>query len=196
MSWDDWFTRRPDGRAAEFDAPAVRIEALPLDPVEGPAPRPPAITGKDRLAALVGTGAAALMLAIVAPWEGKRNDPYRDIVGVWTVCYGETRVAMRRYSDAECDDMLADGLGDFARPVLTRNPELRGHAPQLAAATSLAYNIGGQAYARSTVSRRFSEGRWRQACDAFRSWNRAGGRVVQGLVRRREAERQLCLREL
>ena len=92
--------------------------------------------------------------------------------------------------------MLADGLADFAAPVLKRNPELAGHPAQVAAATSLAYNIGADAYARSTVARRFSAGNWRGACDAFLSWNRAGGRVVPGLVRRREAERTICLRGL
>jgi len=150
--------------------------------------------GKAGLIALVGTAGAALLMPLVAQWEGKRVDPYDDIVGVKTVCYGETRVEMRRYTDAECDDMLADGLGDFARPVLARNPELRDRPEMLAAATSLAYNIGSAAYTRSTVARRFSQGRFREACDAFLMWNKAGGKVVRGLTRRRESERALCLR--
>lgn len=153
--------------------------------------------GRQRLnKAVGGAGAATLLISLVAGFEGKRNDPYLDIVGKATVCYGETRVAMRRYSDAECDDMLADGLADFAWPVLKRNPELAGHTPQLVAAVSLAYNIGGANYAKSTVARRFSAGDWRGACDAFMRWTNAGGRVVQGLVRRRAAERELCLRGL
>lgn len=153
-------------------------------------------SGKDKLIATVGAGAAALLISTVAVWEGKRNDPYQDIVGVWTVCYGETRVAMRHYSNAECEDMLAGGLTDFAEPVLARNPELRGHPNQLAAAVSLSYNIGARAYNRSTVARRFSAGRWREACDAFMMWNKAGGRVVRGLDRRRRFERDLCLKGL
>lgn len=159
-----------------------------IEPMEYPK------TGKGKLVALVGSGAAALMLTTVALWEGKSNDPYKDIVGVMTVCFGETRVEMRRYSDAECEDMLAVGLADFAGPVLKRNPELRGRPNQLAAATSLAYNIGSANYNRSTVARRFSAGNWRGACDAFLLWNKAGGRVVKGLTRRREHERQICLR--
>lgn len=153
-------------------------------------------TGRGKLAATVGAGAAALLIATVAQWEGKRNDPYRDIVGVWTVCYGETRVQMRRYSDAECKDMLAEGLVDFAKPVLKRNPELAGHPNQIVAAVSLSYNIGQANYNRSTVAKRFSAGNWRGACDAILAWNRAGGRVVKGLVRRRETERAICLRDL
>jgi len=157
----------------------------------------PVQKGRQRLnKAVGGAGAAALLIAAVAGFEGKRNDPYKDIVGVWTVCYGETRVAMRPYTDAECKDMLADGLADFAGPVLKRNPELRGHDNQTAAAVSLAYNIGAANYSRSTVAKRFSAGNWRGACDAFLSWRYAGGREVAGLKRRRETERAMCLRGL
>lgn len=156
----------------------------------------PQPSGRARLVAIVGATAAALLVPLVGAWEGKRTEPYRDIVGVMTVCYGETRVPMRRYSDAECEEMLGAGLADFARPVLTRNPELRGRPHQLAAAVSLAYNIGVTAYQRSTVARRFSAGDWRGGCDAILLWDRAGGRVVEGLRRRRQAERALCLRGL
>ncbi len=152
--------------------------------------------GNARLQKAVGVSAAMLLVGFVAQWEGKSNDPYRDLVGVWTVCYGETRVQMRRYTDAECKEMKANALADFADPVLKRNPELKGRDNQLAAAVSLSYNIGSAAYARSTVARRFSEGRWREACDAFLLWNRAGGRVVKGLDNRRRSERELCLRGL
>jgi lysozyme len=149
--------------------------------------------GKAGLIAVVGAPTALLLLSLVGGFEGKRNDPYLDLVKVPTVCFGETRVAMRHYSDAECEDMLADGLGGFAKGVLERNPELRGHPYQLAAATSLSYNIGPSNYWRSTTARRFAAGRWREACDAMLAWNRAGGRVIAGLARRRVKERQVCL---
>ena len=66
-----------------------------------------------------------LRSAIIAPWEGKSNDPYVDMVGVTTVCYGETRVDMRRYSDRECTAMLSDAVGEFGAQVLARNPGAR-----------------------------------------------------------------------
>lgn len=162
---------------------------MPILPMDEP-------KGRKRLNKSVGVGAAAILVAFVGAWEGKSNDPYKDIVGVWTVCYGETRVEMRRYTDAECKDMKANALVDFAEPVLKRNPELRGRDNQLAAAVSLSYNIGNAAYARSTVARRFSAGNFRGACDAFMMWTKAGGKVVRGLVNRRRAERDLCLRGL
>lgn len=140
-------------------------------------------------------GALSLSIAapIIAKWEGKSNDPYRDIVGVSTVCYGETRVEMRRYTDAECTAMLQKAVKGFQNEVLRCSPTLMGHPYQLAAATSLAYNIGSSAYCRSTAARRFNEGDLKGGCEALKMWNKAGGRVVQGLVSRRNDEYSLCV---
>lgn len=149
-----------------------------------------------RLVGLVGASAATLLVGTVALWEGRRNEPYADMVGRLTVCFGETNVPMRRYSNAECDEMLAGSLHAYAVSVLARNPELKGHPNQLAAATSLAYNVGVVAYRRSTVARRFTEGRWREACDAFLRFSYAGGRQVKGLLNRRKHERAICLKDL
>lgn len=143
---------------------------------------------------LGGTGAAAALIALVAAWEGTRTDPYRDIVGVWTVCTGETNVPMRRYTKAECDAMLAKSLTGYAEGVKRLSPRLEGY--QLVAATSLTYNIGEAAYARSTVRRRFNAGDLRGGCDAFLAWRFAGGREIKGLKNRREAERKICLTDL
>ena len=160
------------------------------------ASKPPPAPINGKLVATVGTAAAAILTATVAMWEGKVNDPHWDrYAKIYDVCYGETRVPMRHYTDAECTAMLQDALAGFAEGALKRNPELRDRPHMLAAAVSLRYNIGGAAYDRSTVAKRFSQGRWREACDAFLAWNRAGGRVVQGLVNRRKHERELCLRD-
>jgi len=151
--------------------------------------------------AIGGGGFIALAMALATPmvehWEGTRLTPYRDIAGITTVCTGETRVAMRRYTSAECAAMLRRALADdYAPAVLKAVPALRDRPHQLAAALSLAYNIGPAAFARSTVARRFNAGDWRGGCDAFLMWVNAGGRRVQGLVNRRESERKLCLRGL
>lgn len=146
--------------------------------------------------AAVGGGiAAALVLAVplIGKWEGKRNDPYLDIVGVPTVCYGETRVAMRRYSDAECKAMLETAVKGFAEPVARCSPMIADRPYQLAAATSLAYNIGVGAYCRSTADRRFDARNFKGGCEALKFWNEAGGRFVQGLANRRAEEYRLCM---
>jgi lysozyme len=149
-------------------------------------------------AVAVGTGSAlaaavALAAASIASWEGKRNDPYLDIVKVRTVCYGETRVEMRHYSDAECTSMLKTAVQSFAEPVARCTPGIADRPRELAAATSLAYNIGAKAYCGSTAAKRFNARDYAGGCKAILPWNRAGGRVVQGLVNRRMAEYRLCM---
>lgn len=148
-------------------------------------------------AGLVGSVIAmmALALATVAPFEGKRNAPYRDPIGILTVCYGETRVEMRRYSDGECMDLLEHGVAEFAEGVRLRNPAIAEYPRQWAAHTSFAYNVGLAQYGRSSVARLFAAGRQRAACDFMTRYKFAGGRELPGLVRRRAAERALCLED-
>jgi lysozyme len=145
----------------------------------------------------VAVGAAAGVIALAAPvvmlWEGRENDPYRDIVGVWTVCYGETHgVQMRRYSDAECSAMLMQRLAQFDGELsrcITR-PDVPLHVR--AAVLSWAYNVGTDAACRSTLMQRLNAGQWLAACAELDRWVMAGGKRVQGLANRRAAERKLC----
>lgn len=150
-----------------------------------PAPRP----GLTR-AGVVGATAIALgaLTGLLATWEGKRNEPYRDAVGVETVCYGETRVPMRRYSDAECLVLLEEGAAEFLEAVRRRNPGIAEDPYQWAAHASLAYNIGVAAYGRSSVARLYAEGRKREACDAIGKYRFAGGKELRGLVLRRHGD--------
>lgn len=136
-----------------------------------------------------------LATATLAPWEGKRNDPYADSVGVPTVCYGETRVEMRHYSDAECAALLQDGAQEFAEAVRIRNPRIVEDPHQWAAHASFAYNVGIAAYDRSSVARLYGEGKEREACEFLGRYVYAGGRKLQGLINRRRAETKLCLED-
>ena len=61
---------------------------------------------------------------------------------------------------------------------------------QFNACVSLCYNIGVKAFSGSTVARRLNERKYKAACEAFELWNKAGGRVIQGLANRRKAEQK------
>lgn len=151
----------------------------------------------------VAVGLTAAMLAIATPfvgeWEGKRNSPYADAVGVKTVCYGETRVEMRRYTDRECEELLAIGLTDFGSQVAQLSPGIERSPYEWAAHTSFAYNVGIGAYGRSSVRRLFNAGDRVGACRFMTQYKYAGGRVLAGLQYRREGdgkrigESELCL---
>lgn len=150
--------------------------------------------------ATAGTAAAALLIAtpLTARWEGKRNVTYADLVGVSTACYGHTGKDVgwigKRWSDAQCLAMLDADLKNHMDGVIAAVPSIVERDPRvLASATVLTFNIGVGAFKRSTVASRFNAGRWREGCDAYLMWNRAGGKVVRGLANRREEERRLCL---
>jgi lysozyme len=154
-----------------------------------------------RTIAVIGLAATAIVAPFVSSWESGGKEhlvAYRDIVGVWTICDGDTANVKPEMVEtpAGCGIRYDRQLAAHAAPVLACTPGLKGHPNQLAAAISLAYNIGTDGYCGSTVARRFNAGDWSGACDAFLMWNKAGGRVVRGLTNRRRAERDLCRKDL
>ena len=162
----------------------------PIQPMDGGES-----ASKKKAIGVLGAGALLLATPLIAQWEGKRNDPYRDIVNVWTVCYGDTRgvVPGQRQTDAQCTDRLYAQIADHARPVIKCVPQLMGRDAQLAASVSLAYNIGAAGFCRSTAAKKFRVGDWRGGCNAFYAWRYAGGKEVRGLANRRKQEIRLCL---
>ena len=164
-----------------------------------PAPPKPAV-GPKGLAGVIGLIAASILFISIPKDEGTEYKAYRDIVGVWTICNGDTKNVApgMKETKAGCQKRLEDQLIAHAKPVMACVPTLSeaGRDYQRAASVSLAYNIGTGAFCRSTAARRFNARNWRGGCDAFLMWNKAGGRVVRGLVLRRERERDICLKGL
>lgn len=144
----------------------------------------------------------AIAIPLIAAWEGKRNDAYLDIVGVPTICYGHTMgVQIGDFmTDAECDQLLRSEVLEYREGLHTyfsdETLDKRLPATRDAAYVSLAYNVGIRGAGRSTATRRLNAGNIIGGCEALTWWNRAGGRVVRGLVRRRAAEYELCMRGL
>ena len=148
-------------------------------------------------AVVVNDQAADVATALTEKWEGTKAVPYKDIVGKWTVCTGETRVEMRKYTLGECRAFLRKAIrSDFGLGVLKCNPTLQNSVYQLGAAISTAYNIGVPAWCGSSMSRQFTAGDWFAACMAFQLWNKAGGVVITGLVNRRNDEMRACFTNL
>lgn len=150
------------------------------------------------LAALIGAACCAVAVPTVQGWEGRELVPYQDIVGIWTVCDGDTKGVDPRavQTHAQCDARLERQLIAHAKPVLACVPQIADRPNVLAASISLAYNIGPKAFCSSSAARYFRAGYYGEGCDRFLLWNKAGGRVVRGLARRRAAEREICLRDV
>ena len=136
-------------------------------------------------------------LALIREFEGCELEAYRDAVGVWTVGYGHTAAAGEprpapgmRITQEEAEAILRRDLGQYERAV-AKATVVPLTQSQFDAMVSLCFNIGPAAFKRSSVCRFVNEGQPDRAADAFLMWNRAGGRELRGLTRRREAERAL-----
>ncbi|NIC05250.1 lysozyme [Halomonas sp. DX6] len=150
-----------------------------------------------RLALPLATASAvAIAAGTVGYFEGKENSAYIDPVGVVTICYGHTSTARigQTHSDAECERLLQQDLGE-AFEAVERHVDAELPPTREAALASFVYNVGEGAFARSTLLRRLNAGQVQEACDELLRWVYAGGRVLRGLVTRRQAERELCLME-
>lgn len=145
----------------------------------------------------VGLAAAgALAVGFIGNWEGLRLYAYKDVIGVWTACYGETKDIKpgMKFTKQQCDVMFIDRLEEFEagmRKCLAKPDELP--IKVYVADLSLSYNIGIGAFCKSSIVKLQNEGKLKESCDRFLLFNKAGGKVVQGLVNRRKEERKLCL---
>jgi lysozyme len=136
---------------------------------------------------------------LIKRFEGCKLKAYQDVAGVWTIGYGHTAAAggpspMRgmKISQIEADYILEGDLMKFEAAV-SRALTRPANENQFAAMVSLCFNIGDGAFAKSSVFKFFNAGEMAKAANSFLLWNRAGGMVVPGLVKRRAAEMALFL---
>lgn len=144
--------------------------------------------------AIVATTCAGL----VGGFEGLRLVAYPDPATKgppWTVCFGETAGVRPgdRYTIDQCKAMLVRSLESYALGVEGCISRPMPDTTYIAF-VSLAYNIGTGGFCKSSVVRLYNAGNHRGACDAMLRFNRAAGVVFPGLTKRREREREWCLR--
>lgn len=139
--------------------------------------------------AISATGAAALSFLVA--WEGNKLIPYKDVVSVWTVCAGETQNVDRNrvYTKAECDEINIKAAERYLPEKCVTRPMA---TPTYIAFLSFGYNLGSGTFC-GKIAPLYNAGREREACDRMLLYNRAGGVVWKGLVRRRAAEHKLCV---
>lgn len=149
------------------------------------------------LSLLLGVGAANLSIETVADHEGYVPQAYQDPVGIWTKCWGDTTnvVPGQQYSFDECVKSLNDHLYETSEPILNCVPSLRNQSDKvIAAATSMAYNIGPGAFCASSVARYFNAGDYKRGCARIADiYKTAKGKELPGLVTRRKYESDMCL---
>lgn len=150
---------------------------------------------RQALAAALSLSAAGI--SFLQQHEGLVQLVYPDPVGIPTVCWGHMDPALKagtRYSKARCEALLKmdtmsahKALADLVKVPLSQN--------QYDALVSLVFNIGRDAFSRSTLLRKLNDGDYDGAAEEFPRWSYAGGRKIQGLLSRRIDEQALFIKE-
>ena len=154
-------------------------------------------------------------------FEGFRSRPYLCPAHIWTIGYGhvlyqdqirlpvirvegkQTPMIRKEYplkpednrvwTKTEIDELFRADVASFERGVLRLVPGVVGRQGSFDALVSISFNFGLGNLQRSTIRMRANRGDWEGAAEAFRMWTKGGGKVLPGLVRRREAEIALFL---
>lgn len=152
-------------------------------------------------------------------YEGFRTRPYLCPAHIWTIGYGhvlyqdQIRLPMARvagkdvpmirkeyplkqednrvWTKQEIEELFANDVASFERGVLRLVPGCNGNQGRFDALVSFAFNAGLGNLQRSTIRMKANRGDWEGAAQAFMAWVKGGGKVLPGLVKRREAERAL-----
>ena len=154
-------------------------------------------------------------------YEGFRTRPYLCPAHIWTIGYGhvlyqeQIRLPMARvagkdvpmirkeyplkqednrvWTKQEIEELFANDVASFERGVLRLVPGCNGNQGRFDALVSFAFNAGLGNLQRSTIRMKANRGDWEGAAQAFMAWVKGGGKVLPGLVKRREAERALFM---
>ncbi len=128
-------------------------------------------------------------LALIKKFEGCELEAYQCSAGVWTIGYGHTKGVAPgdSVSQEEAEQMLVDELHEYESYVneyvtvaLSQN--------QFDALVSWVYNLGPANLKASTMLKVLNSGEYEDVPAQMKRWNKAGGKVLEGLIRRREAE--------
>jgi lysozyme len=152
-----------------------------------------------RLAAAAALVVSAAGVGLVQDFEVSPGAPvplkaYDDGVGVWTLCWGHTARITKSSTatPADCDRYLREDLG-VAEAAIRRHVKAPISQPIYDALVSWTLNLGSGNLASSTMLRRFNAGQYAAGCAEMLKWDRAGGKVLKGLTRRRQAEYAMCM---
>ena len=136
-------------------------------------------------------------IRLLKEFEGLRLEAYKCPAGVWTIGYGHTRMAKEgmRVSPDVAEAYLHSDLSYVEKRLDKMFP--RGlNENEFSALVCLCFNIGMGAFERSTLCKLLLEGKKDEASEQFLRWNKAGGKELAGLTRRRSAERDLFLKRM
>lgn len=138
-------------------------------------------------------------IELIKRFEGCELQAYQDSVGVWTIGYGWTQAVDGKKIGAgmvidlaTAERLLKCGVVQYEQGV-NQLVKVKITQAQFDALVSFAYNLGLRSLSTSTLLKKLNVGDTKGAADEFLKWCRAGGKILNGLVRRRTAERELFI---
>ena len=131
-------------------------------------------------------------IELIKQFEGCRLKAYKDAVGVWTIGYGHTVDVKEgiEISQHQAEVILEVDLREY-EGYINKYVQVPLTQNQFDAFVSWVYNLGVGNLRSSTMLRVLNEGKYSEVPYQIKRWNKAGGKVLRGLVRRREAEADL-----
>ena len=141
-------------------------------------------------------GALSIAAGLIINFEGVHNRAYYDPPGIATICYGHT--AGVKITDVANDQKCVALLNeDVKKTEATINRLVKVPMPETrkAALVDFVYNVGEPKFSHSTLLKKLNTGDTVGACNELTRWVYSGGKKLPGLVKRREAEKELCLRK-
>ena len=144
--------------------------------------------------AIAALSLSAAALVGIATHEGYVGQAYRDIVGVWTIGFGTTE-QVKAGDKIDPVRALQRKMADVQKfeGALKQCVKVPLHQHEYGAFLSLAYNIGPGAFCGSTLVRKLNAEDYAGACAEILRWDKAGGKTVAGLTKRRQAEHRQCM---
>ena len=141
-------------------------------------------------------------ISLIKGFEGKRLNAYYDGVGVWTIGFGTIKYPNGVWvkkgdtcTEAQAESYLKNDLVKFENAI-NRLVKVPLNQNQFDALSSFTYNLGETNLSSSTLLKKLNAKDYAGTADQFLRWNKAGGKVMNGLTRRREAERILFLKKV
>ena len=128
-------------------------------------------------------------LELIKKFEGCETTAYQDSVGVWTIGFGHTKGVEegQTCSIEDAESMLADEMDEYEGYINNMvKVDLQQH--EFDALVAWVYNLGPTNLGESTMLKVLNGGQFERVPDEMNRWTRAGGEILEGLVRRRQAE--------
>lgn len=141
-------------------------------------------------------------LNLIKEFEGLYLTAYKCPAGIWTIGFGTTGKVDGKeigkgmnITKAKAEQLLRKDVKQFEKSVNSL-VKVSINQNQFDALVSFAYNVGSGALKNSTLLRKLNQKDYKGAAEEFLKWNKAGGKVLSGLKRRRETERKLFLKAI